>query len=325
MRVQGRDGFSLIELLVSISILSGLAALLFPGIQSAREASRAAVCRANLKQIGVAVLNSVSTNRRFPMGAESRYDARLAPSGMYGFSWWVRILPYLEEGALAEGLDYKGANVGWVQLNAQNGMAADKFAPAVWYCPTSPVEKMIKISDYQIAAPSYAGISGATSHDGFREPRVSRCCRSEGEISAGGVLVPNTCVRAEQISDGLAKTLLVGEQSNFAYTSSGSVKRIGAAFVNGWMTGTIARGVPPHYSDWLAPAYNLTTIRYPLNENRYDLPGIYANVGANNPLLSAHNGIVLVLYCDGSVHAMDSSTDVTLLKSLATRDDANSL
>jgi prepilin-type processing-associated H-X9-DG protein len=62
-------------------------------------------------------------------------------------------------------------------------------------------------------------------------------------------------------------------------------------------------------------------VRYSLNEHRYDLPGIWMDRGANNPLLSPHPGIVNVLYCDGSVHALDDSIDVNILKSLATRDD----
>jgi len=70
------------------------------------------------------------------------------------------------------------------------------------------------------------------------------------------------------------------------------------------------------------PSYNLATLRYGLNEHRYDLPGVYLDHGANNPLLSPHTGIVNLLYCDGSVHATDDAMAIGLLKSLATRDDA---
>jgi prepilin-type processing-associated H-X9-DG protein len=184
------------------------------------------------------------------------------------------------------------------------------------------VNHFVKSGDYQIACPSYSGISGATNHDGFTETRVNRCCRSEGQISGGGVLIPNAVIRSRQITDGLAKTLLVGEQSDFAYTQTGQPIQIGAAFVMGWLTGTYALGVPPNYGSWLAPSYNLATIRYRLNEHRYELPGIDMDIGANNPLLSSHPGIVNLLYCDGSVHAVDDTLDVDLLKELATRDDA---
>jgi len=48
-----RSGFSLIELMVVIATLGLLAGLLFPAVQAAREAARAAHCRSNLHQIGI--------------------------------------------------------------------------------------------------------------------------------------------------------------------------------------------------------------------------------------------------------------------------------
>jgi prepilin-type processing-associated H-X9-DG protein len=183
------------------------------------------------------------------------------------------------------------------------------------------MDKFVKSGDYQIACPTYSGISGAANYDGFNETRVSKCCRSDGQISAGGVLIPNAEVRARQITDGLAKTMIVGEQSDFAYTSTGEPVQIAGSFMMGWLTGTRATGIPPNYGSWLQPSFNLATIRYPLNEHRFDLPGLYEDIGANNPLLSAHSGIVNVLYCDGSVQSLEDSIDLLILKSFATRDD----
>jgi prepilin-type processing-associated H-X9-DG protein len=316
-----RRAASLIELLVVVSILACVFALLLPAIQAARESARRLSCQNNLRQVGVALAGFESANDHFPMGGQARFDRRLSPAVMYGLSWWVDVLPHLGEASVSRRLDRTGANTGWAYLNSNNGEVADGFGPEYWFCPASSVARFVRSGDYRIAAPSYTGLSGATSHDDFPEIRVNRCCRSEGEISAGGVLIPNAVIRVGEVSDGLSKTIVVGEQSEYAYTDSGEPVQIGSSFVKGWLAGTVGLGTPPNYLDWLAPSYNLASLRYGLNERRYDLPGVYYDIGANNPLLSPHPGIVNMLFCDGSVHGVDDSAEVLVLKSQVTRDD----
>lgn len=52
-----RRAFTLVELLVSVSIMSLMAGLLFPAVQAAREAARSAACQSNLHQIGIDVFD----------------------------------------------------------------------------------------------------------------------------------------------------------------------------------------------------------------------------------------------------------------------------
>jgi prepilin-type N-terminal cleavage/methylation domain-containing protein/prepilin-type processing-associated H-X9-DG protein len=98
-----RRGFTLIELLVVIAIIGVLIALLLPAVQSAREAARRAQCVNNLKQIGLAIHNYLSSNGdTMPPLMIDDQTWNGDTSGKNLVIWQqmspnARILPYLEQ------------------------------------------------------------------------------------------------------------------------------------------------------------------------------------------------------------------------------------
>ena len=98
-RPNARGGFTLVELLVVISIIGVLMGLLLPAINAARESGRKTQCLSNLKNLGLAALQhgeeSAASDRR--MGSAmgwicGRWNGTKQPGG-----WFYNFLPYLDD------------------------------------------------------------------------------------------------------------------------------------------------------------------------------------------------------------------------------------
>jgi prepilin-type N-terminal cleavage/methylation domain-containing protein/prepilin-type processing-associated H-X9-DG protein len=113
-----RKGFTLVELLVVISIIGMMMALLLPAVMQSREAARRAQCSNNLRNVGLALQGAVSARRRLPAAGN------FSTTGTTYHGWVVELLPWLERSDVARQwnldlpvTDPKNAALGSIQLS----------------------------------------------------------------------------------------------------------------------------------------------------------------------------------------------------------------
>jgi prepilin-type N-terminal cleavage/methylation domain-containing protein len=213
----GYLGFTLIELLVVIAIIAVLIALLLPAVQQAREAARRTQCKNNLKQIGLALHNYLSTASVFPpakiFGGETQCQGWIRGNSL---SWRVMILPYTDQAPLYNGINFSE----WIQC--RTGPTIDpvrKTVIAAYLCPSDPTDRLANglpgtnypgmVADGLNRNTSGLGGSGVASPN----PPIQGSCGLNSNVNHGdnsGALAYKGRSIA-QISDGTSNTVFVGE------------------------------------------------------------------------------------------------------------------
>lgn len=289
-----RRAFTLVELLVVLSIIGLLLSLLLPAVQAAREAARRLVCLNNLRQVGLALHLHEESQHKFPSGWDTIDPVTRKPSttGNPGWSWAAQILPYLEQRNLAENLVYWGTPI----YDASNQQARETRV-RVFRCPSDVTEDRWELKQdpdlgsvdphlpLTLAASSYLGVFGTQD--------IHVACQSQN-CAGNGVFFRDKRLSCDDIDDGLSNTLFVGERYSYVYQAT-------------WV------GVVPNGDH--ARGRVVGVAQNPLN----------CKTDAAHVFSSPHPGGGLFLLGDGSVHFIGDSIDLAVFQALCTRRGGDSV
>lgn len=313
LRVHGsRSGLSLLELVVTISIIALLLALLIPAVQYGREMARRGSCSSNLRQIGLAIANYEAVHKILP------------PGSSHGKSLFVNLLPYIERNDLAQRVDY----------SAHDGAAFLESVVIPYYvCPSDAAPSLLIHRDKGVAGTNYAACSGIWANN--QRFIIDGMFRALGDCS------PYVCgpITIADIRDGLSQTAAVGEimRSDGTYARSRVAWELPAYFEPGEIEGLAAmcRGLPdyPPNEGWAGSPFERGV---PWHRGSSFVSTFYNHVlPPNNPSCLNHNSIisavssassmhshgVLLLYGDGHVQFTTDDVDTKLWRSIGSRND----
>ncbi len=198
-----RSAFTLIELLVVIAIIATLVAILLPAVQQAREAARRSTCKNNLKQLALAMHNYHDVNNTLPLFGIDRDSGDT-------FSWYARILPYIEQSALYDTLNFSARPNSCDAQSLPNRPFRTALIPTMM-CPSenSVVGEQNDTGNcWQTRRLSYSANMG-NSNIGQENPN-----NWDGVWTynfEGAPFKMGQCKRFADITDGLSNTLLIAE------------------------------------------------------------------------------------------------------------------
>ncbi len=333
---RGFKGFTLVELLVVITIIGILIALLLPAVQAAREAARMTQCRNHLKQIGLAVLEHEQINGHFPTGGWGWSWGGADPDRGFGLKqyggWIYNILPYLEQQPLH--------NLGTGLTDAQKSTLSGQrnVTPLeVLYCPTRrAVNVYPNPKENAPNFPFYGGdrtaVNARTDYCASSSSMDANISKAETDIpyvpqsvaqgdsptfpwlsysDHNGIVFPRSMVLAAQISDGLSNTYLAGEKyltpDNYATGMDDGDNHV---YCMGATNNDVCRWT---YYDPVTPANSY----YPMQ----DQSGFtdWYRFG------SAHGSGFNMVFCDGSVQTINYTIDPLVHSCLGNRADGQAI
>lgn len=275
-----RRGFSLVELLVVIGLLGLLAGLLLPAVQRVRESAARLRCQNNLRQLGLACHHYHDARGALPAAYQA---VRIGGRPAAGLTWFVLLLPYVEQDALWRET-VRAYEQDWYSFHNPPHVGLATVIP-LYYCPTDGRLAAPVTDDrgFTAAYTSYTGIAGGTTADG-----AMRADRG---------------VRFAEITDGTSRTLLAGERPP-----------PGRLLVGNWYTLESAAGQAQLPYQTMFSEGNRNGCRGPFRFG----PGRVENPCDQFHFWSLHPGGANFVCADGSVHFLPYSAEPVMV-ALATR------
>ncbi len=194
-------GFTMIELLVVIAIIAVLISLLLPAVQAAREAARRTQCANNMLQLGIALCTYEATHLVLPPGTVDSKRPIVENIAAYQFNWITQTLPYFEQRNVYQHFNF---NIGVYQVAnlTVRGVMINGLL-----CPSTPFGRS-----------AFSSFGPGPSLPSLPPPAVTSyaACYNDAEapidLKNTGVFFLNSRVRLDEIEDGLAHTIFVGEK-----------------------------------------------------------------------------------------------------------------
>jgi len=296
------SGFTLVELLVVITIIGMLMGLLFPAVNAAREMARKSNCMSNQRQVSMALLAYESSRGSFP-----GFMNRVGPDSTHlvGASWVVMLLPHLDRNDLWQV---------WQQGSAYTNTATDGTWDGAKYikiltCPSDPPAD-IGLGDTPLSYVVNCGWPGADPSPylpfgGFHNLGYKSASATGDEARC------NTAYLTQH--DGAATTLMLTENCNAEMGWKYPPQRFspGSAPVNYWsqyvrsdkLTNYSYRG---EYDLGFCWYYDPTHAMNKINS----ASSISRRTVTSYPRPSSwHSGGVIVSFCDGHQHFLRQEID----------------
>jgi prepilin-type N-terminal cleavage/methylation domain-containing protein/prepilin-type processing-associated H-X9-DG protein len=310
------SAFTLVELLVVITIIGILIALLLPAVQAAREAARRMQCTNNLKQLALAMHNYHSNHKSLPAGAYCAKDT------IYGGHAWIEgLLPYIEQQGVYDRINFN------VDIFASpNNELLGKLVITGLMCPTDPLAGLQDRSAiigpprhvlcYSLGE-SYAPNGGPMEMLGREQNTCTiagwsdkRNCYGEfggmAQYGSHGFFAPGYGIayNFNDCTDGLSNTFLIGEQLP-GYTQH-------ALYFHSYLTAATTN-IPPNY-------HHVNSCPAPCTADESDGTGsscVFSMMGFK----SDHAGGLNMAMADGSVCFINETIDYRTWVFLGSRND----